>query len=512
MRRRALGAGLFVTGSLFAAGFGTALAVPARAAIVPAPATPAAVTTPAGPGPVPTVFAGDVQAVAVRIEADEPLPAGPGDIPSMTGQINAQENFATATAAVDLMGSVVGPKVADPTGDGHQYVQLPQATCVYPSQPNTDAQSYPTDGTDQQTAQSETTCADGPAATGQAYAAQIGGNAGVTNPNELQTLGLSALPLGISGAVSGHETLGPDASAGAVRVAADAEAHDFSIPGLLHVAGIEATGWSQASGRPGGAATSAQVTVSGLTIAGTSVSLTPAGVALGSAPAVPLSADGPVVGQFNSVAASVGCNLTVLSSPPTYPQGPLFSRPPLPDRVAAAGTDAGSTAAGMLVRCVVPDNLNPTNFKPLILQVLLGFVGTEAAAGASSPPSSGGGLAPTGGGGTGGVATSAPSGFAASSAPVGVAGGPSLPGSAGGGLVGPGAVASGPSAAPPRTAGAPDAASPPGEPPPRLGRLVPVRSALETAGMVLAVLIALAGVALFAPWRVTLAPVGHPEV
>ena len=45
-----------------------------------------------------------------------------------------------------------------------------------------------------------------------------------------------------------------------------------------------------------------------------------------------------------------------------------------------------------------------------------------------------------------------------------------------------------------------------------LGRLVPVRTSVEVAGFVLAVLLAAAGLMIVAPWRVSLAPVRHPEI
>lgn len=493
--RRKLGAGLLGVGLALGTLCGTALASPGRAAATGgAPAAAGMPATAAAPGPVPPVFAGDVQAEAVRIEADEPLPVGTGDLPSLAGQVNSEENFSNATSAVDLLGAVIGPKIVDPTGDGHQYTQLPQATCVYPSEPNTDSQSYPFDGSDQQTAQSQVTCSAGPSATGTAYASQIGGNAGVTNPNELNTLGLSAVPLGINGVVTGNESLGPDTALGAVKVAADAEVHNFSITGLLSAAGVEANGWTEASGRPGGAATHAQVDISDLTIAGTSISIGPGGVQLGSNPAVPVSQAQPLVDQFNQSASSVGCNLTLLSNPADYPQGTLFARPPLPNRVRADGTDAGSTAAGVSVRCVVPDSLNPTSFKPLILQILLGFVGTEANA-SQEPVQYGIGTTDLGlgtGTGSGAVAGSVSAGSVS--------------------LAGSGAAASSPALAPPAQ---PLAATRPAATPRVLsteGALLPARTSLEVAGLVLAALAALLGMNLVAPWRVTLAPVDHPEV
>lgn len=495
--RRHIGVGLLAGGLALGAACGTALAAPSigTRAGVGAPAGPgvgSAGGASVPPGPVPPVFTGDVQAFAVRVEADEPLPVAPGDIPSITGQVNAQENFANATSAVDLLGAVVGPKIADPTGDGHQYTQLPQATCLYPSAPNTDAQSYPFDGADQQTAQSEATCSAGPQASAQAYAVQLGGGVGVTNPNELNTLGASSVPLGVNGAASGHELLGPDSTLGAVKVSADAEVHNFSMTGLFTVAGVQANGWSQASGRPGGAASNAQVDISDLDIGGTSISIGPNGVQLGSGPAVPVSQAGALVAQFNQSASSVGCNLTVLSNPADYPQGTLFARPPLPNRVNADGTDAGSTAAGADLRCVVPDNLNPTNFKPLILQVLLGFVGTEANAR---------GEAVQYGINTGDLGLGSQLGSVSVSSP-------GLPPTASA------FVSNAPALATPAQP-APVPASRTAASPPRLvttaGAILPARTTLEVVGLILAALAALFGLNLVAPWRVTLAPVDHPE-
>ena len=503
MRRRRLGAALVLSGLVFAIGCGTALAATSPKPSAPhagAGAAPTVHQAAFSPGPAPPVFTGDAQAFAVRIEADEPLPVGPGDIPSVYGQVNAQENFATATAAVDLLGAVVGPKIADPTGDGHQYTQLPQATCVYPSEPNSGAQSYPFNGSDQQTAQSETTCATGPSATGLAYGGQIGGGAGVTNPNELTTLQASSLPLGIQGLTEGHESLGPDAADGSVKISADASVHDFSIPGMLHVDGVEATGATEVSGRPGGATSTAQVTVSGLTIAGATISVTPAGVQLGSAPPVPVSGAGPVVQQFNQIAGTEGCSLTILSNPSDYPQGTLFARPPLPNRINPNGTDAGSTDGGVVVRCVVPEALNPTNFKPLIMQIVFGFVGTEANASLTAPqlgftvgdtgvpPAPASPVVPP---------ASLPASLPSAAAPITV---PTTPA-----VITPAATPS--PAAPPA---APTAASLPAVTRP-VGALVPLRTTLEASGLGLGVLLSMAGIGLVAPWRLTLAPAGHPE-
>lgn len=499
MSRRRLGAALVLCGLAFGLGCGSALAAAATRASTPrSPAVHQAAAF--SPGPAPPVFTGDAQAFAVRIEADEPLPVGPGDIPSVSGQLNAQEDFSTATAAVDLMGAVVGPKIADPTGDGHQYTELPEATCLYPSDPNNAAQSYPFDGSDQQTAQSETSCASGPSATAQAYAGQIGGGAGITNPNELNTLQASSLPLGIQGVAAGHESLGPDAADGSVRVSADAEVHDFSIPGMLHVDGVEATGATEVSGRPGGAISTAQVTVTGLTIAGATISVTPSGVQLGSAAPVPVSGAGPLVQQFNQIAGTEGCNLTILSNPADYPQGTLFARPPLPNRINPNGTDAGSTGGGVVVRCVVPEALNPTNFKPLILQIVFGFVGTEANASLTVPQL---GI----GGAIGSLTTAPPVAAPPASLPASL---PAAPAPA------PTPVAA-PAAITPTAAGAPalPATSPSVAPVPAVtrpvGALVPLRTTLEASGLGLGILLSLAGVGLVAPWRITLAPAGHPE-
>jgi hypothetical protein len=290
-------------------------------------------------------------------------------------------------------------------------------------------------------------------------------------------------------------------------MSADAEVHDFTIGGLLHVAGVEATGYSRASGRPGGASTSAEVTVEGLTIGAATISVDRKGVRLGSSPPVPVSSAGPLVEQFNQSAASEGCNLTLLSNPPTYPQGTLFARPPLPDRVKADGSDAGSTAGGVVLRCVVPENLNPTNFKPLILQILLGFVGTEADASASAPQ-----FGITGAGGPSYAGTTQSSGvaYAAGSASVGAAppastGTPGYPPSV------PGAPPATTAVAPPVTAAAITHAGPTAVAGRLLGGLVPLRTGLEAGGLALAVLIGLLGVGLVAPWRVTLAPIDHPE-
>ena len=507
-RRHRVGVALAATGIALAASAGGAMAATPRA-----PSGPARVAAASGPGgtraaasearaadatppAVPASFAGDVQAVAIRIEADEPLPAGSGDIPSMTGEVNSDEGVSKARAAVDLLGAVTGPKLADPTGDGHQYAQDPQAACNFPPA-STAAQSYPLQGSDQQTAQSEVTCGGGPSATALAYSAQIGGNAGVTNSNELQTLGVSALPLGINGVAEGHASLGPDATTGTARMSADAEATSFSIPGMLQVSHVSATGWTAVGGRPGSASTHADVSVSDLEIGGATISVGSKGVSVGSSPPVPVDSAQPLVASFNQIASSVGCELTVLSSPSTYPQGPLFARPPLPDRVNPDGTDAGSTAAGLVVRCVVPDSVNTTNFKPLILQILFGFVGTEAHATAQAPQF-GFGLGIDNGPSPG------PSSYSAGLAA------PPIPTSPSGVEVPASPSLSNPPAPAVTARLTPSTVAPKATV--VTGTLIGLRSGLELTGLALAGLLIIASLALLAPWRVSLAPPGHPEL
>jgi hypothetical protein len=491
------GLGIGVTaGGAMAATPGSPSSAPRSSIASVSTSAPSVRAADASPPAVPASFAGDVQAVAIRIEADEPLPAGSGDIPSMTGEVNSDEGISKAQAAVDLLGAVTGPKLADPTGDGHQYAQDPQAACNFPPA-STAAQSYPLEGADQQTAQSQVSCGEGPSSTGIAYSAQIGGGVGITNSNELNTLGASALPLGINGATEGHETLGPDDTTGTARMSADAEATSFSIPGLLQVAHVEATGWSAAGGRAGSASTHAEVNINDLTINGATISLGSKGVSVGSSPPVPVDSAQPVVASFNQVASAVGCELNVLSSPSTYPQGPLFSRPPLPNRVNPDGTDAGSTAAGFVVRCVVPDSINTTNFKPLILQILFGFVGTEAHASTQAPQFGIGG-----------------DNFDSSSVPSSSSGSGSVPAIPSVAPTGSEAVAVPSLSNPPAPSVAARPAAPAATPRPAVvtGSLIGLRSGLEVTGLALAALLIMAALALLAPWRVSLAPPGHPEL
>ncbi len=465
------------------------MATASRAGAVTKPASKGASSVQAGP--VPSSFSAFTQALAVRIELDEPLPVGPGDIPSVTGQLNSAQGFSTGTVAADLLGAVVGPDLQDPTNDGHQYMQLPQATCVYPTQPS-DAQSYPFDGSNQQTVESQVTCGSGPSVKGLTYAAMVGGQAGLTNPTELQNLGLSSLPMGANGVSSGSESLGPDQVLGAVVAKANAEITNFDIPGILSASSIDAQGYSQATGRPGGATSHAQVVVHDLRIGTATISLGPKGVELGTGPSVPVSDAQSVVSEFNQVAQLFGCNLTLLSSPSTYPQGPLFARPPLPDEVLANGMQASSTAGGALVRCVVPSSLNPTKFKPLILQIIFGFVATQAVV-LPSQPALGTGLSSSdsAGGAPMAPASSSPSPSLASSMglPYSGAGAPSL--------------VPAPSRQPARAVKKPLMR-------PALGQLVTVKSPISTSLQLLALALALVsggiGMFLLGPWRIR--PVG----
>lgn len=436
-------------------------------------------------GPVPGSFSGDVEAFAVRVEADEPLPAGTGDVPYLFGEMNSDNGSDKGDVAADRLGAVTGPKLSDPTGDGKQYASDPESACSYPSSQQSGAQSYPLDGSDQQTAQSEITCAAGPAVTGLAYSAGVGGNAGATSDQALAHNGVSPNPFGAGGAAYGSEQLGPDPRAGDAAAAASASVTDFSLPGIVSVAGVQAVGVSRANGRPGGAATAAHVTVTGLRVGTAVISLSDAGITLGSGAPVPVGAAQPLVDAFNRVAGANGCSLTVLRDPATYPQSPLFERPPLPNRVAADGTDAGSTAAGFYLRCAVPDNLNPTNFKPLILHIVFGFVGTEIRA------------------------TTAPASGSATGGNLGAGASPASPGPAGGGSdVQDGLLTAGPGGNPP-TGGGPVPASRAGASAPaverRLGPLVGLDGGMEAAGGLIGIVGALVGLGLLGPWRVPLA-------
>jgi hypothetical protein len=449
------------------------------------PADPGAAASEAVQYPPPGSFSGDGEALALRIEADEPLPAGSGDIPYVKGELNSDEKTDSGDVAADRLGPVTGPKASDPTGAGQQYASNPEATCSYPSSQEKASQSYPLDGSDQQTAQSEVTCDQGPSVAGLAYSAAIGGNAGLTSNQELNHFGLPTL--GDSGAASGSESMGPDPATADVDISASAAVTNFQFPGLFSVGSVQATGLSRASGRPGGASSTSHVIVSGLRIGAATISLSDAGVSLGSGPPVPVSAAQSLLDAFNQVASTSNCSLTLLRNPADYPQGPLFSRPPLPNRINPDGTDAGSTAAGFYLRCAVPDDLNPTNFKPLILNVLLGFVGTEARAsvgsGADQPSSAVGSAGSAPGAGTG-------DSLQASSTPE--LGGPGIPGSTAiGGL--------------PRVAAPSEerAVTPTANLLP--GPLVGLDGPLEAAGGLLAILVGLAGACLLGPWRVPVA-------
>jgi hypothetical protein len=282
--------------------------------------------------------------------------------------------------------------------------------------------------------------------------------------------------------------MGPDPAAADVDISASAAVTNFQFPGLFSVGSIQAAGVSRASGRPGGASSASHVIVSGLRIGGATISLSDAGVSLGSGPPVPVSGAQSLLDAFNQVASASNCSLTLLRNPADYPQGPLFSRPPLPNRINPDGTDAGSTAAGFYLRCAVPDDLNPTNFKPLILNALLGFVGTEARASIGSgadqlsPATGSAGSAPGPGPGDSLQASAAPD-----------LGGTGIPGST--------------------ALGAPSRATAPSQeravtPTANLrpGPLVALDGPLEAAGGMLAILVGLAGACLLGPWRVPVPP------
>lgn len=454
--------------------------------------TASASTPPAPVGGVPASFSGFAQAFAIRIEADEPLPAGSGDIPSVTGLMTSADNTDSGVVAVDQLGATTGPKVVDPTGNGPSGLYDPQAACSYPSTQQSQATSYPVDGANQQTAQSQITCAGGPSVTGMAYSADVGGNAGVTNPGMLAAAPLP--PLGDNGVAFGTENLGPNPTTGDAVATATANVTNFALPGVFSVAAVQATGTSEASGLPGSAASAAHVTISDLKVGPAEISLSDGGVSLGSGAPVPLSSAQGLVNQFNQLAAPFNCTLTLLLNPKSYPQGPLFERPLLPNQVAVNGTAAGSTAAGFGLQCLVPQNLNPTNFSPLMLQIFFGFVGTQVYASTTSTTyGSTGSL----GAGTGGMVPSVPMTqmTGGSTSGFGGTGGPSVIGPVNAGTT-PGETR-GPGTGALVTSG-------------RIGQLVGVDTALERAGGLLAVLAGIAATLLLGPWRLPVVASG-PE-
>lgn len=392
---------------------------------------------------------GELDAYAVRVEVDIPLPAGSGSAPHVTGSVRRSSGSEAANgiaAAPSHLDPVVGGRVADPdstpgTGDENR---LPQAECAYPGDLVDVEYTFPADFNGDTAdapalGHSTAVCGAGPRTELHAVLARPDAAAGL-------------LDIVDAGTGFADGLAGPDE--GVLRSTASASSSGVSLlGGVVTVDSVRVRGASSTDGQPGGATTEASVDLEGISIAGTTFDLR-AGSLVVAGQELPL--DGGAADAFlaglSAALAPTGCAITPLGDPAEYPQGFLFSRPEPTLGVADDGTSAGSMTGGLIVVCDLPVDLTaPTGFSPARIQVVLGFVYTSVAATADI---GGFGLGSLPGDGSGSTGEGLDAG--------GAGGGASLPSSSGTGIGTAAPSLGGGTTAPVASPAAPVAATPSG--------------------------------------------------
>ncbi len=358
------------------------LAVPARQGVR---AADVVVLPPAGPD---GIISGQLESFALRVEYDLPLPAGTGTVAAVVGDVRrspAGENVKGLAAAPSALDAVVGGKYIDPEGTGKPVRRAPQSECFYPGSLLDTHFFFPTD---------------------------TQGDTEDMPPIGYSTARCSAGPeLELHAHVTGSEATGSptEALAGVVvngAVISDAVAHPLKdtldsltstrasgisiMDGALKIGSVVATGHSITTGKPGGATTEASVEINDVRVGDTRFSIASSTVngqeqiRLTVGPqtfAIDSNTAKAVIDGVNGVLQPQGCMLTPLSSPSTYPQGFLFSRPAPQVGVTTDGSLAASYRGGLLLVCDIPKALteNMGGFSPQRFQMLIGFAYTSAA-------------------------------------------------------------------------------------------------------------------------------------
>ena len=336
-------------------------------------------TAQAADGPPGEVNA-QVDAFALRVEYDIPLPVGTGTVAHVVGEArrsNAGENVHGLAAAPTELDAVVGGRYIDPQQTGHPINRAPQAECFYPGHLLATSFAFPTD----------TQGATAPAPP-VAYAAA---NCGAGPSLELHSKDAANPTNGLvdADAVSADGLARPDKDL--LTATTEARASAVSIlGGVLKVGSVKAVGHSQTTGEAGGASSRAEVVLSDIAVGGQTFSLSSGTVdgketttitAAGQAFPLASPQGQQVLDAANAALAPSGCGMAAATSPGSYPQGYLFSRPQPDLGVKADGTSAASYRGGLLVICTLPRSVSdPTTFSPQRMQVLLGFAFTGTTA------------------------------------------------------------------------------------------------------------------------------------
>jgi hypothetical protein len=360
-----------------------AMALPAALASGPARAEAPSSGGPAG------ITDAQVESYAMRLEYDIPLPVGTGTVAHVSGDARRSsggENAKGVAASPSELDAVVGGKYIDPQGTGHPVRRLPQSECFYPGSLVDTHFAFPTDTQGETTSgppvgYSTARCSAGPQV-------ELHGNA--------QSSDAKGGPLAVASPAMTAGTVSSDAYAYPSKgtLIADTASRSSGISvlgGVMTIGSVQATGRSTTNGAPKGGATRADIAVSDINAGGVRFSLSSASVngeerievtAAGQTVPVSSAAGKALIDAANAAIKPQGCTMTPLTTPDSYPQGFLFSRPNPEIGVRPDGTLAASYRGGLLVVCDMPKTLtdNFGGFSPQRAQMLFGFAYTSTAA------------------------------------------------------------------------------------------------------------------------------------
>jgi hypothetical protein len=319
----------------------------------------------------PTLTTAEVEAFAVRVEYDIPLPLSPGTIPHVVGEIRASragENAKGLSGAPTHFDAVVGGTYYDPDKENKGEENLPpQTECFYPGDLLDTDFRFPTE------TKAET---EGLPPTSYATA-----RCGAGPEVELHAVGAGDAPSATVAAATAHGLARP--REGVIEGTAAARAIEVSIAaGAITVGAIEVSGHSEVTGSAGGEATVARVTLTDVVAGGTRFSIANDRILVGDQE-IPLASEEAqaFADSLNAGLESSRCRVDLLTNPSRYPQGFLLSRKEPRVGLGEDGSFAASMKAGLLVLCDLPDELGTgTDFKPQRLQAVLGFAYTSASA------------------------------------------------------------------------------------------------------------------------------------
>ena len=327
------------------------------------------------------LLSAEAESYALRVEYDIPLPVSPGTIPHVVGEVRrsqAGENAKGISGAPTHFDAVVGGTYYDPDKENKGEENLPpQTECFYPGALLDTKFAFPSD-----------TKPDGStkALPATSYASA---RCGAGPEVELHAVGQ-----GVGTPGTATEALGPAVSVGTtaadalvkpvkglLQATTTARAEAISIGGgAVTIAGVEATGASQVSGKAGDQVTDARIKLTDVVAGGSRFSIEGGQLVIGEqAMALDSSGARQAIEGVNTGLAAFGCRLDLVTNPARYPQGFLFSRPEPRTGVDEAGKFAGSMAGGLVVLCDLPEETSAgTEFKPQRLQVVVGFAYTSA--------------------------------------------------------------------------------------------------------------------------------------